>query len=98
MAKLSDAPDAGSSSIKEDDNDVFIARWGKALSIQQTDKPDSVIARVSERFALPQLLHTYSKNTLTHGEQFLKGDDEYALGAGVWPRRSNGGQSRGRTR
>ena len=83
--KLSDAPDAGSSSIKEDDNDVFIARWGKALSIQQTDKPDSVLARVSERFALPQLLHTYSKNTLTHGEQFLKGDDEYALFApGVW--------------
>ena len=63
----------------------LIARTGKALASASKTKPDSFLARVSDRLALPQLFHMYSKNMLTHGVDFLRGDDELPLFApGVW--------------
>ena len=54
-------------------------------AIQAAEKRNTFLARISDRFALPQLIHKYSKNLLTHGEEFLRGDDELPLFApGVW--------------
>lgn len=63
----------------------LIARTGEALARAAAKRPDSLLHRVSERFALPQLYHQYSKNYLTHGLDFLRGDDEVPLFApGCW--------------
>jgi hypothetical protein len=63
----------------------FIGRTGKTLSDLSKSEPGSLAARVSTRLALPQLLYEYSKNTLTHGEEYLRGDDELPLFVpGVW--------------
>ena len=48
-------------------------------------QPDGLLQRFSDRIAFPQLYHRYRKNFLTHGEDFLRGDDELPLFApGVW--------------
>lgn len=62
-----------------------MANTGRHLANQIATNPDSLVSRVAEKFALPQLLHFYSKNLLTHGNDFLKGDDELPLfSPGVW--------------
>jgi hypothetical protein len=62
-----------------------VVRAAKALQRAAASNPDSFVARVSDRLALPQLVERYRKNFLTHGEAFLKGDDELPLFApGVW--------------
>ena len=65
--------------------DGIIAVTGQALANKIAVEPDSLVARVADRFALPQKFYEYSKNMLTHGEDFLRGDDEFFLFApGVW--------------
>ena len=42
-------------------------------------RADSLAQRAWERFEARTLLQRYRKNTLTHGVDFLRGDDEIAL-------------------
>lgn len=62
----------------------LIHRAAQALR-KRALQPDGILQRVSDQIAFPQLYKHYSENFLTHGEQFLKGDDELPLFApGVW--------------
>ncbi|KAL3892803.1 MAG: hypothetical protein SGPRY_014770 [Prymnesium sp.] len=51
-----------------------LVKAGRAL--RDGVKRSRVLQRRSERFALPQLYERYKKNTLTHGREFLVGEDE----------------------
>ena len=62
-----------------------LARRAAALLRRRVLRPDGLLSRASERFALPQLYERYRKNFLTHGEDFLRGDDSLPLFApNVW--------------
>ena len=64
--------------------DSLIQRAAQALR-ERALRPDGIVQRLSDRIAFPQLYKRYSESFLTHGEQFLKGDDELPLFApGVW--------------
>jgi len=64
--------------------DSLVQRAAQALR-ERALRPDGIVQRLSDRIAFPQLYKRYSENFLTHGEQFLKGDDELPLFApGVW--------------
>ena len=53
----------------------LVQRVGNALR-SATKRQDTLLGRVSKRFALPQLYERYRKNFLTHGIDFLRGDPE----------------------
>ncbi len=65
----------------------LVRRAAEALR-KVASKPDGLVQRVSDKWALPQLWHYLKINALTHPrgmEQFLKGDEEVPLFApGVW--------------
>lgn len=47
-----------------------------ALALRERASRSQLVQRVSDRFALPQLYERYKKNLLTHGYNYLKGEDE----------------------
>ena len=58
----------------------LISRTASALrEAARRTGTDGIAQRVSERLALPQLWERYRKNTLTHGADYLRGDDEIRL-------------------
>lgn len=62
----------------------LVRRVAQALK-QRALSPDGLLQRASDRIAFPQLYEKYRKNFLTHGVDFLRGDDELPLFApGVW--------------
>jgi len=61
----------------------LVDRVGHALR-SAARRPETFLGRVSQRFALPQLYERYRKNALTHGAEFLRGEDEVVF----WGERS----------
>ncbi|KAL1507728.1 hypothetical protein AB1Y20_007341 [Prymnesium parvum] len=57
-------------------NDSFALVARAARAIREGARRLPLAQRISERFALPQLYERYRKNFLTHGHEFLEGDDE----------------------
>ena len=60
------------------DRGSLVRRAAEALK-RRALQPDGVVQRLSDRIAYPQLYEHYRKNFLTHGMDFLRGEDELPL-------------------
>jgi len=73
---LAEPPPTVSAALRPRDEDGIAARCSKAL---QTGSVGGVIQRLSDSFELPVLLQRYGKNLLSHGVEFLRGDDDLPI-------------------